>query len=153
MAQESAGILMFRRSDDGQLQVLLVHPGGPFWRRKDLGAWTIPKGERMPGEGAEATARREFTEETGHVPTGPLLALGRITQRGGKQVEAFAIEGDFDPSRLSSSTFEIEWPPRSGKRQAFPEVDKAAWFTLDEARQKINVAQGELLDRIGAMFS
>ena len=141
---------MFRLKE-GQLQVLLVHPGGPFWRRKDLGAWTIPKGERMPGEDAEATARREFTEETGHACAGPMIALGRIRQRGGKQVDAFAIEGDFDPSQLTCNTFETEWPPRSGRRQAFPEVDKAAWFTLDEARQKINAAQGELLDRLEAM--
>jgi predicted NUDIX family NTP pyrophosphohydrolase len=152
MAQESAGVLMFRRSGS-QLQVLLVHPGGPFWRRKDLGAWTIPKGERMQDEDAEATARREFAEETGHTLEGPLLALGRIKQRAGKQVEAFAIEGDFDPTQLNCNSFEIEWPPRSGKRQAFPEVDKAAWFTLDKARQKINVAQAELLDRLEAMIS
>jgi predicted NUDIX family NTP pyrophosphohydrolase len=138
---------MFRRRD-GQLQVLLVHPGGPFWRHKDLGAWTIPKGERMPGEDAEATARREFAEETGRALQGPLLPLGRIKQRGGKQVEAFAIEGDFDAAHLSSNSFEIEWPPRSGKRQAFPEVDKADWFTLDEARHKINAAQAGLLDRL-----
>jgi predicted NUDIX family NTP pyrophosphohydrolase len=152
MAQESAGVLMFRQRD-GRLQVLLVHPGGPFWRRKDLGAWTIPKGERMPGEDAETTARREFAEETGHRLDGPLLTLGRIKQRGGKQVDAFAIEGDFDPSRLSCNSFEIEWPPRSGKRQAFPEVDKAAWFALDEARRKINAGQAELLDRLEAMSS
>jgi predicted NUDIX family NTP pyrophosphohydrolase len=150
MAQESAGVLMFRLRD-GHLQVLLVHPGGPFWQRKDLGAWTIPKGECAPGEDAETTARREFAEETGHAPDGPLLALGRIKQRGGKQVDAFAVEGDFDPSRLSCNTFEIEWPPRSGKRQAFPEVDKAGWFTLEEARQKINTAQSELLDRLEAL--
>lgn len=146
---ESAGILMFRRRDD-QLQVLLVHPGGPFWRRKDLGAWTIPKGERLPGEDAEATARREFAEETGCALDDPLLPLGRVRQRGGKQVEAFAVEGDFDTSQLRCNTVEIEWPPRSGKRQVFPEVDKAAWFTLDEARHKINAAQAELLDRLEA---
>jgi predicted NUDIX family NTP pyrophosphohydrolase len=151
MAQESAGVLMFRLRD-GRLQVLLVHPGGPFWHRKDLGAWTIPKGERALGEDAETTARREFAEETGHAPDGPLLALGRIKQRGGKQVDAFAVEGDFDPSRLSCNTFEIEWPPRSGKRQAFPEVDKAGWFMLEEARQKINTAQSELLDRLEALM-
>jgi predicted NUDIX family NTP pyrophosphohydrolase len=152
MAQESAGVLMFRRTN-GRLQVLLVHPGGPFWRRKDLGAWTIPKGERMPGEDAEATARREFAEETGHTLDSSLLPLGCIKQRGGKQVESFAVEGDFDTERLRCNTFEIEWPPRSGKRQAFPEVDKAAWFSLDEARQKINAAQGELLDRLEALIA
>ena len=150
MVRESAGVLMFRRKD-GQLQVLLVHPGGPFWRRKDLGAWTIPKGERTPREDAEATARREFAEETGHVLAGPLLPLGRITQRGGKHVEAFAVEGDFDTERLICNAFEMEWPPRSGRRQAFPEVDKASWFTLDEARRKINVAQADLLDRLEAL--
>jgi predicted NUDIX family NTP pyrophosphohydrolase len=147
MASESAGVLMFRRTG-GRLQVLLVHPGGPFWRRKDLGAWTIPKGERMVDENPEATARREFAEETGHTLDGRLLGLGRIKQRGGKQVEAFAIEGDFDSERLVSNTFEIEWPPRSGRRQSFPEVDKAAWFTLEEARAKINTAQIELLERL-----
>jgi predicted NUDIX family NTP pyrophosphohydrolase len=150
MASESAGVLLFKRSG-GRIQVLLVHPGGPFWRRKDLGAWTIPKGERAPGEDAEATARREFTEETGRALEGPLLALGRIKQRGGKQVDAFANEGDFDTDRLTCNTFEIEWPPRSGKRQAFPEVDRAAWFTLEEAREKINAAQRELLDRLEAL--
>jgi predicted NUDIX family NTP pyrophosphohydrolase len=141
---------MFRRTG-GQLQVLLVHPGGPFWRRKDLGAWTIPKGERIADEGPEATARREFAEETGHTLDGPLIGLGRIKQRGGKQVDAFAIEGDFDTERLVCNSFEIEWPPRSGKRQSFPEVDKAAWFTLEEARAKINTAQIELLDRLAAL--
>ena len=132
--------------------MLLVHPGGPFWRRKDLGAWTIPKGERMAGEDPEATARREFAEETGHTLDGALLGLGRIKQRGGKQVEAFAIEGDFDPARLVCNSFEIEWPPRSGKRQSFAEVDKAAWFTLEEARAKINGAQIELLERLEALI-
>jgi predicted NUDIX family NTP pyrophosphohydrolase len=147
MAAESAGVLMFKRQD-GEFRVLLVHPGGPFWRRKDLGAWTIPKGERMPGEDAEATARREFSEELGMALEGPLVALGRIRQKGGKQVDAFAIEGDFDVERLSCNTFEIEWPPRSGRRQSFPEVDRAQWFTLAEAHDKINVAQRELLDRL-----
>jgi predicted NUDIX family NTP pyrophosphohydrolase len=152
MSQESAGVLMFRRKI-GLLQVLLVHPGGPFWRRKDLGAWTIPKGERLPEEDAEAAARREFAEETGHALGGPLLPLGRIKQRGGKQVDAFAVEGDFDPGRLTCNAFEIEWPPRSGRRQAFPEVDKAEWFALDEARLKINVAQVELIDRLEALVA
>jgi len=147
MAAESAGVLLFKRQD-GELRVLLVHPGGPFWRRKDLGAWTIPKGERMPGEDAEATARREFSEELGAPLEGPLVALGRIRQKGGKQVDAFAVEGDFDVERLSCNTFEIEWPPRSGRLQSFPEIDRAQWFTMAEAHDKINVAQRALLDRL-----
>ena len=150
MAAESAGVLVFKRRD-GTLLVLLVHPGGPFWRRKDAGAWTIPKGERMAGEDAETTARREFAEELGTTLVGPLLSLGRIRQKGGKQVDAFALEGDFDVDHIAGNTFEIEWPPRSGRRQSFPEVDRAAWLTLDQAREKINVAQRELLDRLQAL--
>ena len=141
MATESAGILLYR-CEDGQLRVLLVHPGGPFWRRKDLGAWSIPKGERVSGEDAEVTARREFAEE-----------LGSIRQRGGKQVEAFALEGAFDPERLSSNTFEIEWPPRSGRRESFPEVDRAAWFSMADARVKILDGQRPLLDRLEALLA
>jgi len=152
MPTESAGVLMFKRQH-GQIFVLLVHPGGPFWRRKDLGAWSIPKGERSAGEDAEATARREFAEELGGTLAGPLLPLGRIKQRGGKQVEAFAVEGDFDVDRLAGNSFEIEWPPRSGRLQSFPEVDSAAWFPLGLAREKINVAQRELLDRLEALYA
>jgi predicted NUDIX family NTP pyrophosphohydrolase len=152
MAVESAGILMFKRRD-GEILVLLAHPGGPFWQRKDLGAWTIPKGERLPGEDAEATARREFAEELGASLTGPLVSLGHIRQKAGKQVDAFALEGDFDVDRLAGNTFEIEWPPRSGRRQSFPEVDRAGWFTLDQAREKINLAQRELLDRLEALYA
>jgi predicted NUDIX family NTP pyrophosphohydrolase len=150
MAAESAGILLYKRHDR-QILVLLVHPGGPFWRRKDIGAWSIPKGELIAGEDPEVTARREFAEELGSPPTGPLQKLGKIRQRGGKQVEAFAVQGDFDPERLHSNTFQIEWPPRSGRLESFPEVDQAAWFTLPAARQKIVAGQLPLLDRLEAL--
>jgi predicted NUDIX family NTP pyrophosphohydrolase len=151
MPAESAGILLYKRQA-GALVVLLVHPGGPFWRNKDAGAWSIPKGEHGPGEDAEAVARREFAEELGLPLLGSLTSLGRIRQRAGKQVEAFAVEGDFDVERLSSNAFEIEWPPRSGRRQSFPEVDRAAWFALAEARGKINAGQLPLLDRLEALL-
>ena len=147
MATESAGILLYRREERG-LSVLLVHPGGPFWRNKDDGVWTIPKGERAVGEDAETTARREFAEELGAPATGRLIPLGRIRQRGGKQVEGFALEGDLDVEQISGDSFEIEWPPRSGRRQSFAEVDRAAWFSPDEARQKINAAQTPFIDRL-----
>ncbi|MFG1466029.1 NUDIX domain-containing protein [Xanthobacter sp. DSM 24535] len=143
----SAGILMYRRDADA-LRVLLVHPGGPFWRRRDRGAWSIPKGEVSAGEAAEAAARREFKEELGQSAPGPLAALGRIRQGHGKEVEAFAVEGDFPVERMRSATFELEWPPRSGKRQTFSEVDRAAWFTLPAAREMILPGQRPLLDRI-----
>jgi predicted NUDIX family NTP pyrophosphohydrolase len=147
MAALSAGILLYKRSRD-ELQVLLVHPGGPFWRNKEDGAWSIPKGERDPDEDAEATARREFKEELGTNASGPLVSLGSIRQRGGKQVEAFALEGDLDVGCIAGNTFEIEWPPRSGRRQSFPEVDRAAWFSPEEARHKINPGQRPFIDRL-----
>jgi predicted NUDIX family NTP pyrophosphohydrolase len=147
MPRISAGLLLFRQRGR-QLEVFLVHPGGPFWRNKDDGAWTIPKGERSIGEDAETTARREFVEELGAQPTGTLIPLGRIRQRGGKHVDGFALEGDLDVERISGNTFEIEWPPRSGRRQSFPEVDRAAWFSPDEARQKINAGQRPFIDRV-----
>jgi predicted NUDIX family NTP pyrophosphohydrolase len=147
MASESAGLLMYKRVD-GQLHVLLVHPGGPFWRRKDLGAWSIPKGEPEPGEDFEATARREFAEELGVDPGGPLLPLGQVRQRGGKAVTAFAVAGNLDASRIRSSTFEMEWPPKSGRMLSFPEVDRAEWFDLPTARNKILEGQRPLLDRL-----
>jgi predicted NUDIX family NTP pyrophosphohydrolase len=147
MTATSAGLLLFRR-ERGALQVLLAHPGGPFWRNHDDGAWTIPKGEGADGEPAEATALREFGEEIGPAPPGVPLPLGGIRQRGGKWVEAFALEGDFDVAALHSNRFELEWPPGSGKRRSFPEIDRAAWFTLDEARKKIRDTQAELLDRL-----
>ncbi len=150
MPAESVGILLYKRAA-GQVLVLLVHPGGPFWRRKDDGAWSIPKGERAEGEDPEATARREFAEELGTAPIGRLTPLGRIRQRGGKYVEAYALDGDFDVDALSSNSFEMEWPPRSGRLQSFPEVDRAAWFTLEAARQKINPGQQPFLDRLEAL--
>ncbi len=143
----SSGVVLFRRKA-GEVEVLLVHPGGPFWRRRDLGAWSIPKGEPRPGEDAATAARREFAEETGVLPQGALQPLGEIQQRGGKRVEAFALEGDLDADAVKSNTFEIEWPPHSGRMAAFPEIDRAAWFPLALARQKILPGQSPLLDRL-----
>ncbi|MGJ4963400.1 NUDIX domain-containing protein [Bradyrhizobium sp. SZCCHNRI1009] len=150
MPARSAGVLAFRRTADG-LEVLLVHPGGPFWRNKDAGAWSIPKGEFGADEAAEAVARREFAEELGTALTVPLVPLGEIKQRGGKVVEAFAAETDLDAAGITSNAFELEWPPRSGRIQRFPEVDRAAWFDLAEARVRINPAQAALLDRLVAI--
>ncbi|WP_315722713.1 MULTISPECIES: NUDIX domain-containing protein [unclassified Bradyrhizobium] len=147
MPARSAGVLAFRRTARG-LEVLLVHPGGPFWRNRDLGAWSIPKGEFGPGEQAEAVARREFAEELGTVLTVPLRSLGEIRQRGGKIVEAFAAETELDADAIASNEFKLEWPPRSGRMQRFPEVVRAAWFELAEARTRINSAQVPLLDRL-----
>jgi predicted NUDIX family NTP pyrophosphohydrolase len=130
--------------------VLLVHPGGPFWAKRDLGAWSIPKGECEPDEEPLAAARRELREELGSDPvTGELIDLGDVRQRGGKLVTAWAAEGEFDPAALRSSTFAMEWPPRSGAMRDFPEVDRAEWFALDEARERILPAQAPLLDRLG----
>ncbi|MDQ0469837.1 NUDIX domain-containing protein [Labrys wisconsinensis] len=150
MAKHSAGILMYRRVADG-VRVLLVHPGGPFWQKKDRGAWTIPKGEKTEGEDGEAAARREFSEELGFTADGPLAPLGQVRQAGGKWVEAFALAGAFDVSAFSSNRFEIEWPPKSGHLRSFPEVDRAAWFTLEAARDKILAAQAPFLDRLEAL--
>jgi len=147
MATRSAGILMYRNAN-GVLQVLLAHPGGPFWQRRDAAAWTIPKGEIGAGEEPEAAARREFREELGVDVVAPLQPLGEIVQKAGKRVFAFALEGDFDPTQLVSNMFEIEWPPRSGKRQAFPEVDRVAWLDLPGAREKVLPAQIPLLERL-----
>ncbi|WP_456636655.1 NUDIX domain-containing protein [Bradyrhizobium sp. USDA 10063] len=149
-APASAGILMYRRSGP-RLEVLLVHPGGPYWRRKDEGAWSIPKGEMDGEEDATAVARREFAEETGVVLDRPLEPLGEIRQRAGKRVIAFAVEGDLDVHAIRSNTFEIEWPPRSGKMQAFPEIDRAEWFDLAAARVKILEGQRPLLDRLAEL--
>ncbi len=146
----SAGILLFRRRD-GALEVLLAHPGGPFWARRDAGAWTIPKGLIEPGETAEAAARREFLEELGTEAAGALVALGSVRQRGGKHVEAFALEGDFDVATLRSNTFETEWPPRSGRMNTYPEIDRIAWLDLPAARIQILEAQRPLLDRLEAL--
>src|SRR6478672_5988447 len=128
MPKLSAGIMVYRLLHR-EAQVLLVHPGGPFWRNRNEGAWSIPKGELAPGESAEAAARREFAEETGMTPEGNLMPLGAIRQRGGKQVEAFALEGDFDVEALRCNHFEMEWPPRSGTLASFPEIDRMAWFS------------------------
>ena len=136
---------------EGLLEVLLVHPGGPFWRKRDLGAWSIPKGEFGAGEHAEQVARREFYEELGVELAGKLAPLGEIRQRGGKVVEAFSAPCEVDVAATRSNTFEIEWPPKSGRRQTFPEVDRAEWFDLATARVKINEAQKEFLDRLQAM--
>jgi predicted NUDIX family NTP pyrophosphohydrolase len=138
---------MYRRTGPG-LEVLLVHPGGPFWRNKDEGAWSIPKGEMAEGEGAAVAARREFQEETGCDLSGPFEPLGEIRQRGGKRVTAFAVEGDLDVSAIKSNTFEIEWPPKGGKMQSFPEIDRTEWFDLDAAHVKILESQRLLLDRL-----
>ncbi len=147
MANHSAGILLFRALA-GHLEVLLVHPGGPFWARKDDGAWSIPKSEFDDGEDPLAAARREFAEETGLTMVGEPMPLGALRQPSGKVVHAWAVRGDFDPARLKSNTFEMEWPPRSGRRQEFPEVDRAAWFTLEAARNKINKGQLGFLDQL-----
>ena len=144
--KRSAGILMYRRAGADVL-VLLAHPGGPFWARKDAGAWTIPKGE-FENEDALAAARREFTEETGATVDGEFIALTPCTQKNGKIVHAFAVEGDIDLSAITSNTFEMEWPPHSGERREFPEIDRAEWFTLATAREKINPAQRALLDEL-----
>lgn len=148
VTKESAGLLLYRELD-GKLEVLLVHPGGPFWKRKDAGAWSIPKGEIESGEDAVSVARREFEEELGQAPpTTDLTSLGTIRQAGGKRVRAWAAFGDLDVNEIRSMSFEMEWPPRSGKRQSFPEVDRAAWFDLERARQMILPAQQAFIDRL-----
>lgn len=148
MAQrESAGLLLFRRPS-GQIEVLLAHPGGPYWAGRHDGAWTIPKGGIQAGEDPLQTAIREFVEETGFEPAGPYLPLGRITQRSGKIVHAWAFEGDGDPTLLRSNMTTTEWPPRSGRHIDIPEIDKLEFFSLDDGRRAINVAQVELLDRL-----
>jgi predicted NUDIX family NTP pyrophosphohydrolase len=152
MSPRSAGILLYRIRN-GAIDVLLAHPGGPFWQRRDDGAWTIPKGEIGAGEPPEAAARREFREEIGVEAVGVLHPLGTIRQRAGKYVEAFALEGDFDVALLSSNTFEIEWPPRSRRMATFPEIDRVAWFALPLARAKILDAQQPLLDRLAALLA
>ena len=144
---QSAGLLLFRRGVTG-LEVLLGHPGGPFWRQREAGAWTIPKGGIDPGEAPLETALREFQEETGFEPCAPYIPLGTITQRGGKVVHAWAFEGDCDPGALVSVEARTEWPPRSGRYISVPEIDRVAFFTIPEARAAINVAQAELLDRL-----
>jgi predicted NUDIX family NTP pyrophosphohydrolase len=151
-AQTSCGLLLYRRDPDAT-RVLISHPGGPFWRNRDAGAWTIPKGAPADGETAEATALREFEEELGTPVRGTLQPLGRIRQKGGKWVEAFALEGDFDVANVHSNLFECEWPPKSGKQQQFPEVDRALWCTFDEARVKLLPEQCDFLDRLALSLS
>ena len=146
MAELSAGILMWRRRPGRGIEVLLAHFGGPIWAKRDAGAWAIPKGLAEPSEDLEACARREFEEELGTRPEGALTPLGRIRQKGGKQVEAFALEGDLDAGAIVSNPFTIEWPPKSGRFESHAEVDRAAWFTLAEARAKILPSQGAILD-------
>jgi predicted NUDIX family NTP pyrophosphohydrolase len=150
MAKVAAGLLLFRRKND-RVEVLLVHPGGPLWTRKDEGAWSIPKGEIEPGEDPLRAAQREFEEELGSPVSGDFIPLTQIRQASGKLVHAWAVEADFDPATLQSGTFSMEWPPRSGRQQHFPEVDRAEWFTLDDARRKINKAQVALLDQLSSL--
>ncbi len=133
--------------------MLLVHPGGPFWKSKDAGAWTIPKGEADEGEDFLGTAVREFKEEIGFEPTGPFAPLTPVKQKGGKSVHAWAVAGDFDPSTVRSNTFLMEWPPRSGKRMEFPEIDRADFFDIETGRTKINAAQVKLLDELEALLT
>jgi predicted NUDIX family NTP pyrophosphohydrolase len=152
-AKHSAGVLLFRRAaaEPSQVEFLLVHPGGPFWAKRDLGAWTIPKGRLEQDEDPRDCALREMGEELGAAPVldpGDLIELGSVRQRAGKVVEAWAAEADFDPATLASNSFAMEWPPRSGNEQEFPEVDRAEWFDLAAARRKILPAQGDLLDRL-----
>jgi predicted NUDIX family NTP pyrophosphohydrolase len=149
----SAGILLWRRRD-GRLEVLLGHPGGPFFAKKNADQWTVPKGEVEAGEELLAVARREFAEETGHeAPVGPLIELGDIRQKGGKLVIAWAVEGDLDPANATSNLFEMEWPPHSGRIQKFPEIDRVEWFDLPTAHGKIKATQRPLLDRLDAALA
>lgn len=153
MTVESAGLLLYRLRG-GAPEVLLVHPGGPFWKKRDEGAWSIPKGEIESGEAAIDVARREFEEELGQAaPDGDFMQLGSVRQAGGKAVHAWAAPGDFDVTRLNSAAFEMEWPPRSGRKQSFPEVDKAAWFDLETARRMILQGQTAFLDRLQKLIS
>lgn len=147
-SKQSAGILLFRRREE--LEFFLVHPGGPFWAKRDEGAWSVPKGEFEDEDPLQA-ARREFQEETGQAIDGQFIPLTPVTQKSGKVVHAWAVEGDIDPEVIQSNQIEIEWPPRSGKRMSIPEVDRGAWFTLDVARLKINPAQQALLDELAGM--
>jgi predicted NUDIX family NTP pyrophosphohydrolase len=143
---------MYRLGPHGP-EVLLAHPGGPYWARKDEGAWTLPKGECAEGEEPLAAAQREFSEETGFTACGPFLPLGELRQKSGKRIQAWACAGECDPAQLTSNLFEMEWPPRSGRRQSFVEIDRAAWFSLAEARQKLIAGQLPFLDRLAALLA
>ena len=150
MSRRSAGILLWRRVPDGDgVEILLAHPGGPLFERKDAGHWTIPKGEIEPDEAPWDVARREFEEETGHpAPDRPAIDLGQIRQKGGKEVVAWAIEGDLDPATAHSNTFPFEWPPRSGKRIEIPEIDRVEWFSPDEGKRRVKETQIPFIDRL-----
>jgi predicted NUDIX family NTP pyrophosphohydrolase len=152
MARVSAGILVYRRAAGG-LEVLLVHPGGPFWARKDVGAWSIPKGEIDPAEDPLDAARRELAEETGWTIEGVFTPLTPVRQPGGKVVQAWAVEGQFDPAALRSNSFSLEWPRGSGRMREFPEVDRAAWFSIDDARRTILAGQRPLLDELARIVA
>ena len=147
MPKHSAGLLMYRRRQGG-VEVFLVHPGGPFWAKKDLGAWSLPKGEFTPGEDAQAAARREFQEETGFPAAGEFLPLTPLKQPSGKLIQAWAFEGDCHPGAIKSNTFTLEWPPRSGHTKDFPEIDRAGWFTLEEAKVKIIQGQAGFIEEL-----
>ena len=147
MATKSAGILLYRRTGNS-LQVFLVHPGGPFFKNKDLGAWSIPKGEFSDDEDALTAAKREFAEETGQAIDGDFIELKPVKLKSGKTVYAWAVEGDIDHETITSNLFEMEWPPKSGKKQSFPEIDRAGWFELEEAKLKINVAQAGFIEEL-----
>ena len=147
MSKRSAGLLMYRRRAAG-IEVFLVHPGGPFWEKKDLRAWSIPKGEYSEDEPPLAAAKREFEEETGFAAGGDFIELGELKQSGGKIVTAWAFQGDCDPTRLRSNTFMMEWPPRSGRKVEFPEVDRASWFSIDDARERMLIGQRSFLERL-----
>lgn len=152
MPKKSAGLLLFRQSGASGIEVLLVHPGGPFWRNKDEGAWTIPKGEFVEDENPLEAARREFMEETGSSPAGDFIELRPIKQKNGKIVHGWAVAGDFDPANLKSNLFEIEWPPKSGRMQKFPEIDRAAWFTPEDAKRKMLSGQQQFIDELVAFL-
>ena len=147
MTKQSAGVLLFRRKKN-QVEIFLVHPGGPFWLKKDLGAWTIPKGEIEAGEEALDVAIREFSEETGQTISGKFIPLKPVKQKGGKTITAWAVEGDADHSKIISNTFEMEWPPKTGNMKTFPEIDKAEWFSVSTAKEKINAAQIAFIDEL-----
>jgi predicted NUDIX family NTP pyrophosphohydrolase len=150
MTKLSAGLLMCRRRN-GETEILLVHPGGPFWQKKDLGAWTFPRGTVESGEEPLQTAQREFQEETGLIPVPPFTSLGEIRQKSGKRVLAWAFAGDCDPSQIKSNTFELEWPPKSGRHQTFPEIDRADFFLIEQAAQRLFAAEVPFLERLQAI--
>lgn len=150
--KKSAGLLMYRRTSGGAIEVLLAHPGGPYWQRKDAGAWTLPKGEYDDPEEPLAAALREWAEETGFEAKPPFIPLGDVVLKSGKRIAAWAFEGHCDPQDLKCNTFEMEWPPKSGKRQSFPEIDRVQWFAPGEARERINPAQAAFLDRLAKLL-